>query len=240
MGNGATLLPETCTIVSPWGCRVCVNRALYYCHFNLCCWPDGCWCFWGQSEDEIHLQALFGVSWKWWIWDQPSKCTGHQQRNKQFREGAFHYFSGFFLPFFQLAAQAGQCHLAPLYDTRVLTPNKRVAIIWQQARASASLLLSFSPFCHANLPSPSPHPSLRSGSITTRHISAPHASILPHLSAFFPSSPIYAAELCTASEELAQSRSCQRPLSQFNSADDWIRGFGRALFISINEAEPVT
>lgn len=35
----------------------------------------------------------------------------------------------FFLPFFQLAAQAGQCHLAPLYDTQVLTPNKRVAII---------------------------------------------------------------------------------------------------------------
>ena len=58
---------------------------------------------------------------------QPSK-KGHQQSNKQLREGAFHHFS-VFLPLLQLAAPARQCHLAPLFDMHLLTPNKNIAII---------------------------------------------------------------------------------------------------------------
>lgn len=56
---------------------------------------------------------------------------------------------------------------------------------------------------------------------------------------FLSSKLSYTAELCTAAEELAQVRPRQGPLSQFNSADDWIRGFDMALFISMNEAEPI-
>lgn len=48
---------------------------------------------------------------------------------------------------------------------------------------------------------------------------------------FLSIKPSYTAELCTVSEELAQGRPCQGPLSWFNSVDDWIRGFGTAFSV---------
>lgn len=155
---------------------------------------------------------------------QPSKKRP-QQRNAQFREDALHHFR-VFSALLQLAAQARQCLLVPPLICTSWHTGKR----WPKSdKKHDPLFILFSILCFLN-----PQPSHRSGSI--------HHNLARSLLASFPF-PISAlsinssgtTEPCTTSEELAQGSPCQ---GHCHSADDWIRGFGTALFITVNEAEP--
>lgn len=133
---------------------------------------------------------------------------GHHQRNKEMREGAFRRFS-VFSPLVQVAAQARQCHLAPLFDTHLLVTNKKAAM----SVACPTVILSSIPPCRSLFS--------ESTNLTQVRIHPCHnlaCSLLLLLTSspsqhFLFSKPTYTAEPCMVSEELAHSSPCQGPLS---------------------------
>lgn len=119
---------------------------------------------------------------------QPSKKR-HQQRNVQFREGAFHPYRSL-LSLLQLDAQARQCPLVPALICTSWHTRKRLPKSDNNHNPSSSLS-SFVLHCHPLFFVSWAHPSHRSGTVpvTAWHVLCWLFSF-PHLSTFFPSTPL--------------------------------------------------